>query len=180
MTGLTHGRAVHRLVRAVRGLAVVASMAVPGIAFAQKAPAYARPVEYRARTIAGDSLRVGGGEPLTLVNVFATWCTTCKTEFADLEALSHQFGDRGLRVIAVAVDEAPTDRVRRFVEARRTTFPVIHDSTGYVTRVFATVGVPESYLVDADGRVVWHCGGELALGLTGLRRVITAQPLPAR
>ncbi|MEP6491554.1 MAG: TlpA disulfide reductase family protein [bacterium] len=155
-------------------------MALPQRVLAQKAPAYARPVEYNARTLAGDSVRIGSGERLTLVDVFATWCTTCKTEFADLEALSHQFGDRGLRVVAVAVDEASADRVRRFVDARHTTFPVIHDSTGHVTRVFRTVGVPENYLVDADGRVVWHHGGEIALALTGLRRAIATQPVLGR
>jgi len=159
---------------------VLASMTASNVALAQKATAYARPVEYSARTLAGDSVRIGSGERLTLVDVFATWCTTCKTEFADLETLSHQFGDRGLRVIAVAVDDAPTEHVRRFVEARHTTFPVVHDSSGRVTRAFATVGVPENYLVDAAGRVIWHHGGEIAMALTGLRRIIAAQPMIAR
>jgi thiol-disulfide isomerase/thioredoxin len=150
---------------------VVGIMAAPCSLHSQTSVVVAR-ADYAARTLAGDSIHIGAAEPLTLVNVFATWCRSCKTEFADLESLAHAFPSRRFRVVAVSVDEGASARVRRFVEERHTTFPVVHDSSGRVTRVFRTVGVPESYLVNGDGQVVWHRGGELRGVMPALRQRI--------
>jgi peroxiredoxin len=74
-------------------------------------------------------------------------------------------------VIAVAIDDAPADKIRRFADARKATFPIIHDSTARVVRAFKTVGVPESYLV-SDGRIVWHRAGEIGPAVASLRKFL--------
>ena len=118
------------------------------------APAYA------ARTLAGDSVRVGAGAPV-LLNVWATWCTSCREEMADLAALERAYAPRGVRVLAVSVDKGDGTRVRRFVDAERLPFAVAHDPTGVVQRAFQAVGVPETYLISGDGRLLWVQRGGL-------------------
>jgi cytochrome c biogenesis protein CcmG, thiol:disulfide interchange protein DsbE len=118
-------------------------------------PAYAAP------TLAGDTVRVAAGGPLTLVNVWATWCTSCREEMADLEALHRDFGARGLRVVAVSVDEGDASRVRRFVEHEKLTMPIALDPAGRIQQLYSVVGVPETFLVGADGRLVWRQAGGL-------------------
>ena len=140
----------------------VASAAVPDEAFRPLVAGDAAPA-YAAVTLAGDSVRMGdgaGAQPLTLLNVWATWCTSCREEFADLERLQREMGPRGLRVVAVSVDHGGTAKVARFVRAQGTTFAVVHDGAGRVRDAYRAVGVPESYLIAPDGTVLWrHAGG---------------------
>lgn len=118
------------------------------------APAYA------VRTLAGDSVRVGAGRPV-LLNVWATWCTSCREEMADLATLDREYAPRGVRVLAVSVDVGDGTRVRRFAEAEHLPFAVAHDPAGVVQRRFQAVGVPETYLISGDGRLLWVQRGGL-------------------
>jgi thiol-disulfide isomerase/thioredoxin len=118
------------------------------------APAYA------VRTLAGDSVRVGAGSPV-LLNVWATWCTSCREEMADLAALERAYAPRGVRVLAVSVDAGDGTRVRRFVAAEKLPFAVAHDPAGEVQRSFQAVGVPETYLISGDGKLLWVQRGGL-------------------
>ena len=118
------------------------------------APAYA------VRTLAGDTVRVGAGVPV-LLNVWATWCTSCREEMADLAALDRAYAPRGVRVLAVSVDAGDGTRVRRFVEAEKLQFAVAHDPAGEVQRSFQAVGVPETYLISGSGTLLWVQRGGL-------------------
>jgi peroxiredoxin len=130
-----------------------------GEAFRPLAPGDAAP-DYQAVTLAGDTIRIGPGEPITLMNVWATWCTSCREEMADLQAIGHDYQARGLRLLAVSVDQGNPDHVRRFVATAGLTFPVAIDSDEVVEHRFQTVGVPETYLIGTDGRLLWrHAGG---------------------
>lgn len=108
-----------------------------------------------------DSLRVGPGQPATLVAVWATWCAACRDEFAELERLHRTLGPRGLRVVAISVDDGSSERVARFVAGRHATFEVGHDASGQVAERLHLVGVPESFLLDGDGRIRWRQRGTL-------------------
>lgn len=113
--------------------------------------------DHRATTLAGDAVRLGGaGGPLTLLNVWATWCTSCKEEMQDLAAIHDDYATRGLRVVAVSVDAGSEALVRRFVQRESLRFPVVHDQAGEIQRQYHIVGVPTSYLIGADGRVLWQ------------------------
>lgn len=129
---------------------------------------------YAAQVIGGDSVRIGPGAMpgLTLVNVWATWCATCKEEFADVEAITKDFRPRGLSVIAVSVDRGGAERVARFARAQGATFTVAHDPAGLVQKKLRLVGVPETLLVSADGRVLWRYQGALPPGAAEARREI--------
>jgi thiol-disulfide isomerase/thioredoxin len=130
------------------------------IAVGEPAPAYAAP------TLAGDTVRVGPGAaaPLTLVNVWATWCGPCKDEFPELEAIHRAYAPRGLRVLGVSIDHADDATVRDFVRAEGATFPIARDPDGRVRDAFLSLGVPESYLVGTDGRLLWRGIGAIPPG----------------
>jgi thiol-disulfide isomerase/thioredoxin len=61
---------------------------------------------FTVRTVTGDTAHVGGGgrQPVTLVNVWATWCGPCKAEFPELQTLHNAYAPRGLRLIAISID----------------------------------------------------------------------------
>ena len=150
------------------------SFAVLGMtAWLLAVPAHAQaPVSYTARTLDGVEVRIGAGETPTLVAVFATWCTTCRGEFATLDSIRSAVGNQRIRVLALSVDDAGDEHVRRYVNARRTRVLVARDASGAVGRTFGTVGVPESYLIDGKGVIRWRGRGDLRAGIPDLRRAL--------
>jgi len=154
-----------------------AAAATPGSAATAAAPlALDAPVPaYDATTLAGERVRVGGeAAPLTLVNVWATWCASCREEMQDLEAMQRDYKARGLRVIAVSVDEGSVERVRRFVEREKLTMPIAHDPEGTIQRLYSVVGVPETFLIAPDGRLVWKQAGGLHGAPEAARKAVEA------
>jgi len=137
------------------------------------APRYGMLVVAGART--GDSLRVGDnvGAGLTLLNVWATWCTSCREEMADLDALHRDFAARGLTVVAVSVDKGEAARVQRFAKSEQLAMSIAHDPRGTVQELFGVVGVPETYLIDSSGRVLWKTAGNVHGVLDEARAAIT-------
>lgn len=123
-------------------------------------------------TLVGDTVQVGGTGGVTVLNVWATWCTSCRDEMADLNALHDEFAARGVRVLAVSVDADDGSRVRRFAREERLTLTVAHDPERRVERVYQVVGVPETFLIGAEGRLVWRHIGNVHPVIDSLRAVV--------
>lgn len=121
----------------------------------QVVPAYAAP------DLGGDSVRIADlrGD-VVLLNIWATWCIPCRREIPELQALHQDYSGRGLRVLGVSVDagDAESD-VAEFAESFGMTYTILRDPDERVSTLFATPGVPASFLVDREGVVRWrHLG----------------------
>jgi peroxiredoxin len=106
--------------------------------------------------LAGDTVRLADlhGDAV-LLNVWATWCPPCREEMPGLQALHATYGDRGLRVLGVSVDSRGAESaIRGFTADHGITFTILHDPSETVSRQFRTTGVPETFLIDRDGRIV--------------------------
>ena len=128
--------------------------------------------ELTVRTLEGDSARIAAGEPVTLLHVWATWCGPCQKEFPEIEAIQREFGPRGLRIVAVSVDEGDDDPVRAFAEDKGATFEIGRDPAGSIRRLYQGIGVPESYLISADGRLLVRQFGAIPEGAAAMRAEI--------
>lgn len=116
---------------------------------------------YAAATLAGDTIRVGGAEPPTVLNVWATWCTSCQEEMAALDSLHHEYAARGLRVIAVSVDNGDIGRVRKFATTNKLELIVAHDPASTINQTFEVVGVPTTFVIGKDGKLLWRHTGNI-------------------
>lgn len=126
------------------------------LAAGDPAPAYAAP------TLAGDTVSLASlrGHPV-LLNLWATWCIPCRQEMPALDSLQHAYAARGLRVVGVNLDESGADEdVKGFIADHGITFTVLRDPDERVVRTFRTSGVPETFLIGADGTVVHRWIGE--------------------
>ena len=90
---------------------------------------------------------------VVLLNVWATWCVPCREEMPSLQRLHEEFGDDGLRVVAVSIDRGDdaAAKVRAFREEYGLTFDILHDPTGEIQRAYQTTGVPETFVIGRDG-----------------------------
>jgi peroxiredoxin len=116
---------------------------------------------YAAITLSGDSVRVGGAEPATVLNVWATWCTSCREEMAALDSLRVEEAARGVRVIAVSVDDGSIERVRRFATTNGLGMTVAHDPVNGISQSYAVMGVPTTFIIGRDGTLRWRHTGNV-------------------
>ncbi len=95
------------------------------------------------------SLRSLLGRPV-LVSFFATWCPPCVAEAPTLEILAGRLGDKGT-VAVVSVDE-DLEALKKFYAKGSQTL-VLRDESRGVPSSFGTTQFPESFLLDARGKV---------------------------
>ena len=89
---------------------------------------------------------------VVLLNIWATWCLPCRTEMPSIQALHDRFAARGLKVVAVSVDNPGTsDEIRKFRDQYGLTFEILHDESGDIKRDYQTTGVPETFVIGRDG-----------------------------
>lgn len=129
---------------------------------------------YSTRALSGETLSFSGAaaHDVVLLNVWATWCTSCREEFHELEQLRAVYAARGLRVVAVSVDQGGDLKVRQFVAAQKSTFPVAHDRDAKITSLYGVVGLPATYLIGRDGKVTWTLTGSFLVDSAGLKRAL--------
>jgi thiol-disulfide isomerase/thioredoxin len=119
-------------------------------------------VGYAARDLEDREVRLetARGRPV-LVHRWATWCEPCVAELPNLSRL-HTKTSAWLSWAAVAVDpHSERGRVRRFVAARRLPFPVWLDPEDRLAARLGGGALPTTYLLDAEGRLVWRHEGRL-------------------
>lgn len=99
------------------------------------------------------TLQAYRGEVL-VVNLWATWCAPCVEEMPTLGALQRQFEGRGLRVIAISVDNEGDREQAKTELARLTenTLPFLTDPTRGVLFDSRADGMPVTILYDRQGR----------------------------
>lgn len=89
-----------------------------------------------------------------LINIWATWCEPCKVEMPAIERLHHLVPDSGFRILAVSVDQDAPKVVTDFTRTMGLTFTILQDPTKKIQDDYQTTGVPESFVVNRDGRIV--------------------------
>jgi len=110
---------------------------------------------------------------VVLINIWATWCQPCRVEIPSIERLYQTYGPRGLKVVAVSVDDPGTEpAIRAFVRDMRMSFQVLHDPTGGIERAYQATGYPETVIVGKDGVIRKKIAGATDWDSEGNRRLI--------
>ena len=91
---------------------------------------------------------------VVLLNIWATWCEPCRVEMPSMQRLHEALGGQGLRIVAVSIDEAEPEVVRAFQREFRLTFTILQDRSRAIERIYQTTGVPETFVIDREGRIV--------------------------
>jgi len=135
----------------------------PGVG--NPAPAYA------ATTLDGDELSLEELRGRVVVlNVWATWCAPCVREMPGLEELHRSYGEHQVAVLGASIDRGTAEpAVRRFVDEHDITFTILLDPDGTVESRFRTIGVPETFLLDAEGTIRHRWIGEFDPGAAEVR-----------
>jgi peroxiredoxin len=91
-----------------------------------------------------------------VINFWATYCEPCTKEWPDLDKLGRRLEDReDVVILAVSVDEK-LDPIAPYVERMslgETRVKVLWDPTGQVNRQFGSENIPDTFFVDATGKI---------------------------
>jgi cytochrome c biogenesis protein CcmG/thiol:disulfide interchange protein DsbE len=103
------------------------------------------------------SLRELRGTPLVL-NFWASWCDPCRAEAKLLERTWKRHSGDGVLFLGLDAQDARED-ARDFISQFGLTFPHVRDPGNGTQRAWGVTGLPETYFIAADGRVVGHVIG---------------------
>jgi cytochrome c biogenesis protein CcmG, thiol:disulfide interchange protein DsbE len=90
---------------------------------------------------------------VVVLNFWASWCAPCKDEAPVLEQAWQRWRDRGVVVVGIDVRDFDVD-ARRFVERYGVTYPILRDKHDWTWGHYGLRGVPETWFVAKDGRLV--------------------------
>jgi len=107
------------------------------------------------------SLADYAGEPV-VVNFFGSWCVPCIEEMPAFESVHQELGDR-VRLVGLAVNDS-VEAAKGIVDRTGVTYDVGRDASGRVFAAFGVVGMPSTFLVSPEGRIVASHPGELSAG----------------
>jgi cytochrome c biogenesis protein CcmG/thiol:disulfide interchange protein DsbE len=100
---------------------------------------------------------------VVVLNFWASWCEPCQTEAPLLEHAQGQLERHGATVLGVTYqDNAPDSE--GFVRRYHLTYPVLRDVTSEFASSYGTHQVPESFIINRQGRVVAISRGEIEQG----------------
>ena len=97
---------------------------------------------------------------VVLVNFWATWCPPCIREMPSLEKLYQKFSDKPFVMLAINQWE-DEEKVFEFMGQLDTfpTFPILFDPDSTVSAAYGVQGLPSSFIIDKQGRIVYRATG---------------------
>ena len=91
---------------------------------------------------------------VVILDFWATWCMPCRIEIPHFVELQKQYGDRGLAIIGVSLDEQGPDVVKKFVKQFQMTYPVVIGNEKIVEAYGGIEGIPTTFVIGRKGRIV--------------------------
>ncbi len=99
---------------------------------------------------------------VVLVNFWATDCPGCIKEMPQLINTYHQYHEKGLEIIAVAMHYDQASQVLNYSKSQSLPFPVMHDSSAEVSNKFGQVSLtPTAFIYNKQGQLLQRTMGEL-------------------
>jgi cytochrome c biogenesis protein CcmG/thiol:disulfide interchange protein DsbE len=134
--------------------------AVQAVSVGHTAPAFSlKNSDHQSRTLASYKGHV------VLINFWASWCAPCQQELPELDRLAAQYAKRGLRVVAINVDEDSANGQESLYKLglNAPRLEVLWDPRSKVVSAFDIQNLPASFILDTHGKIRFiHSGYQFA------------------
>lgn len=145
-------------------LVLVFLLALNGI-FTDNSATYVQTLpDVKLKTLEGKSVNIlehVKQNDLTVISFWATWCSPCKKEldaFADLYPEWQE--DMNVEVVAITIDNARgLSKVKPMVNTKGWEFTILSDSNQEMQRALNFQTIPQTFIVDNTGKVVYSHNG---------------------
>ena len=144
---------VLRALAAALALCLAAQRSLP----AQEAPAHGHPVApaWKLADLDGKPVSLADFKgKVVILDFWATWCAPCRDEIPGFVELQKKFGDKGLVVVGVSLDEEGAAFVQKFVKEHGVTYPVVLGNQQVAAAYDGIDALPTTFIIDREGKVV--------------------------
>ena len=97
---------------------------------------------------------------VVLLNFWASWCPPCREEAPLVESAQRQLERHGGTVVGVSSQDTASDSAS-FRSKYHLTYPDLRDLTGNFVHAFGTTALPDSFIIDPQGRITAISRGEI-------------------
>ena len=87
------------------------------------------------------------------LDFWASWCGPCRKSFPWMNAMQKTYQNKGFTVIAINLDAEKALAVE-FLQQNPALFSVVYDPDGETAKKYKIKGMPSSYLIDRNGKIV--------------------------
>ncbi len=109
--------------------------------------------DFKLRTLDGKEVSLSDYRgKVVLINFWATWCPPCREEMPLFKRVYERYKNKGFEILAVSTDTS-IDPVKKFVKEYKLDFPVLLD-TDNISSLYGIQGLPTSFLIDREGKIV--------------------------
>lgn len=98
---------------------------------------------------------------VVLLNLWASWCGPCREEAPVLEDIWQRYKGRGVTVLGIDIQDLSSD-ARAFIKEYGLTYPSLRDGSDDSKSSLEATGVPETFLIDRQGRIALHIAGPVS------------------
>jgi cytochrome c biogenesis protein CcmG/thiol:disulfide interchange protein DsbE len=133
--------------------------AIPSPLPGRPAPAFALPV-MRDGSASADSVRLAElrGQ-IVVVNFWASWCLECRYEHRALSDVAERYAEQGVRFVGILYNDTPRLGEQWIREMGGQSYSSLVDRGTRTAIDFGVYGVPETFIIDANGTVAYkHIG----------------------
>ncbi|MCW8914817.1 MAG: TlpA family protein disulfide reductase [Magnetovibrio sp.] len=95
---------------------------------------------------------------VVIVNFWATWCPPCRAEMPSMQRAWNVIKDKGVVMLAIHVG-GNEDKIWSFVGDYELDFTVLIDADSKVADAWPMKGLPSTFVVDPEGRIVYRAIG---------------------
>lgn len=129
--------------------------------------------EFRLKLLDGKTLSTSDLKGrVTVIDFWAVWCKPCVAEIPDYNTFYREYGERGVRFVAVASDSGSEDDVREAVRRLKIEYPVAAPSLQELDTIGEILVYPTTWIVDAAGKVVKEFLGAPPTKHTAMRSIV--------
>lgn len=105
------------------------------------------------------------------IDFWASWCGPCRKSFPWMNKVQSSYNSDQFTVISINLDNEKT-LAETFLQSTPANFPVIYDPKGTLAKKFKVKGMPSSYLINQDGKVIKRHTGFFSAKITNYEQEI--------
>ena len=118
--------------------------------------------DFDVRTDTGRRIRLADYRgKILLLTFWATWCPHCRRQIAAMEKLRASYAKNNIEMLALSVDKEGWHKVAPYLEEHKLLLPVAIADQRIQQQYQVTSGIPLSYIINQEGKVVKDFRGAL-------------------